>query len=142
MSVQPTSGVITVKEEQQALQIHDHYRQRLFFQRIIYLLFIVSVLFEIINLASGNQVSVFDWIHIILGLVAIPLLFQSLQKRTAQSEIPFTQLTGISKKTFFGTSVLHLYLSNGKVREIHKSLSKQDMDFLGSLVERENAPIG
>lgn len=139
MSIQPTSGVITVNEEQQALQIHDQYRWRLVFQRVVYLLFVVSAIFDIINLASGNQASVFDWVYIILGLVAIPFLFQLWQTRTAQSEIPFAHLTEISKKTFLG-SVVYLHLNNGKVREIHQSLSKQDMDFLGSLVERETAP--
>lgn len=141
MSVQPTSGVITVNEKKQVIQIHDQYRQRLVFQRVVYLLFVVSAIFDIINLASGYQASIFDWIYIILGLVAIPFLFQLLQTRTAQSEIPFAHLTEISKKTFLG-SVVYLHLNNGKVREIHQSLSKQDMDFLGSLVERETALIG
>ena len=141
MSVRPTSGVITVNEEQQALQIHDHYRWRLVFQRIVYLVFVFSALFETIHLASGNQASRFGWLYIIIGLVAVFDLIQSLQKRTAVSEIPFAHLTGISKKTFLGSGVLHLQLKNGKVREIHKSLSKQDIEFLESIVVRETATV-
>jgi lysylphosphatidylglycerol synthetase-like protein (DUF2156 family) len=136
MSVQPTSRVIAVNEEKKSILIRDNEHWRLLLKRLFYGIFIANALLLTLNLAAGNAASRIDYIWIAIGIVAIPLLFQSLQKRTAVSEIPFDLLRKISKKTFWGTGVLHLHLKNDKVREVHKTLSKQDLIFLETLVKK------
>jgi len=141
MSTKPSSGVISVNEKKQSIQIHDQYSRRLTLQRIFYILLVASALYEILHLASGYQTSRFGWLYIITGFVAVPFLIHYLQKRTSVPEIPFAHISGISKKTFWGSGVFHIHLINNKTREIHKSLSRQDIDFLRELLEENGVPM-
>jgi len=142
MNSLPTGGVITVNKETDVLQIHDQYRWMLIIQRVFYLFFVANAIVILLNLGSGFEASLFDWIWIAGGIAAIPLLFRSLQKRTSSSEIPFAHLQKIRKKSYWGNTVLQLHLENDKVREVHKSLSKQDMEFLRKIIGREAASKG
>lgn len=135
MSVQPTSRVIAVNKEKKSILIRDNEHWRLLLKRLLHVIFLANALLHTLHLAAGNAASRIDYIWIALGIVAIPQLFHSLQKRTAVSEIPFDLLREINKKTFWGTGVVHLHLKNNKVREVHKALSKQDLIFLETLVK-------
>ena len=142
MNSLPTSGVIGYDEKKQVIQIHDQYRWRLLLLRVFYLLGIANTILRLLSLGSGLEAELSDWIWIAGGIAAIPLLFRSLQKRTSSSEIPFAHLQKIRKKSYWGNTVLQLHLENDKVREVHKSLSKQDMEFLRKIIGREAASKG
>lgn len=139
MRAKPTSGVISVYEQNQAIQIHDNYRWLLLSKRLFYVFFAANALVITLHLTSGNAASFSDWFWISIGVLATIFLFRSLKNRTAVSEIPIAQIRGISKHTFLGSGLLKIHLENEKVREIRQSLSKQDVDYLRDLIEGEPA---
>lgn len=140
MHTLPTSGVISVYEQNQAIQIHDNYRWLLLSKRLFYVFFAANALVITLHLTSGNAASFSDWFWISIGVLATIFLFRSIQNRTAVSEIPIAQIRGISKHTFLGSGLLKIHLENEKVREIRQSLSKQDIQFLKTLIQKESAP--
>ncbi len=129
----PTTEVITLNEEKEELQIHDHYNWRLPLLRVFFICLALTGLLGLYDLIRGYAFQVYDGVEIVLGLAAIPLLIYSLTQKTARTKIPLGDIRKIKKKSSLGVSRVQIYLTNGKVRDIFKSMSKQDLDFLNEI---------
>ena len=103
--------------ENKSIYIDDDHNSYMFLQKFLMVLILANSLLNLLNIFE-NRIRIQSVVWILMGVLSIYNLYIYFFKITMKDELPISQISHLTKRTFFRTNHYSIVLKNGKKRSL------------------------
>ena len=126
MNSKTKSLKIYLQVEHKSIYIDDDYNSYMFLQKFSMVLILANSILNLLNIFE-NRIRFQSVVWILMGVLSIYYLYIYFFKITMKDELPISQISHLSKRTFFKTNHYSIVLKNGKKRSLPQVKTKDDV---------------
>lgn len=103
--------------ENKSIYIDDDHNSYMFLQKFLMVIILANSLLNLLNIFE-NRIRIQSVVWILMGVLSIYNLYIYFFKITMKDELPISQISHLTKRTFFRTNHYSIVLKNGKKRSL------------------------
>ena len=117
MNIKRKSLKIYHQVENKSIYIDDDHNSYMFLQKFLMVLILANSLLNLLNIFE-NRIRIQSVVWILMGVLSIYYLYIYFFKITMKDELPISQISHLTIRTFFRTNHYSIVLKNGKKRPV------------------------
>mgnify|MGYP003665496209 FL=1 len=112
--------------ENKSIYIDDDHNSYMFLQKFLMVLILANSLLNLLNIFE-NRIRIQSVVWILMGVLSIYNLYIYFFKITMKDELPISQISHLTIRTFFRTNHYSIVLKNGKKRSLPQVKTQDDV---------------
>ena len=112
--------------ENKSIYIDDDHNSYMFLQKFLMVLILANSLLNLLNIFE-NRIRIQSVVWILMGVLSIYNLYIYFFKITMKDELPISQISHLTIRTFFRTNHYSIVLKNGKKRSLPQVKTHDDV---------------
>tara|TARA_R110002012_G_scaffold252_9_gene937 strand:- start:88 stop:519 length:432 start_codon:yes stop_codon:yes gene_type:complete len=112
--------------ENKSIYIDDDHNSYMFLQKFLMVLILANSLLNLLNIFE-NRIRIQSVVWILMGVLSIYNLYIYFFKITMKDELPISQISHLTIRTFFRTNHYSIVLKNGKKRSLPQAKTHDDI---------------
>ena len=112
--------------ENKSIYIDDDHNSYMFLQKFLMVLILANSILNLLNIFE-NRIRFQSVVWILMGVLSIYYLYIYFFKITMKDELPISQISHLTIRTFFRTNHYSIVLKNGKKRSLPQVKTHDDV---------------